>query len=108
MEQDYGFNRHSWDIPPHMYREAIKLDWIYDELFVQAACQAKLSLLFFCWRLIGRALQRVQFTLMIGLMAFVVFCQIMFPVVSVLECRYVVPSLLAICRESKLLTIVDR
>lgn len=100
MEQHYGFNRHSWDIPPAMYRTVVRLNWIYDELFVQAACQAKLSLLLFCWRLIGRAFQRIHYILVMSLIVFVVLCEIMFVIVSVLECRYVVPPQLAISREN--------
>lgn len=89
MEDCYGYNRHSWDIPPAMYRTALRLNWVYSELFVQAACQAKLSLLLFCWRLVGRGFSRAHSLLVVGLMIIVILCEVVYLTVSLLLCRYV-------------------
>lgn len=89
MEQHYGYNRHTWDIPPAMYRTVVRLDWIYNELFVQASCQAKTSLLLFCWRFVGRGNSRAYYLLLIGLLVVVILCEITYVIVSVLVCMYV-------------------
>lgn len=74
-----------------MLREGRKYTFIYDILFSQAACQIKLSLLWFSRRLIGVAsggIFRSSYASLIALLVIVGMCEILFIIVSFLECRY--------------------
>lgn len=69
-----------------------KLGFIYFVVFSQAACQSKLSLLFFTHKMIGTARLGIFYLHYIALMALIVIvalCQILFIVVSCIQCQYV-------------------
>ena len=90
--QYYGWNRHSWDMPQSMLIKASKSNFVYDILYSQAACQAKLSVLWFTHRLIGRANKGIfypHFVAFVLLVTIVALCEVLFIIVSFVLCRYV-------------------
>lgn len=71
-----------------------KLDYIYNILFSQAACQSKLSILWFTRRLVGNAFSSIfnfYYLAMIFLTVLVFLDDVVYLIVSLAECRYVFP-----------------
>ena len=67
---------------------------MYDFIFSQAACQLKLSILWFSRRLIGKAahgLFRPHYIALIVMLVIVALFEGLFIIVDVLQCRYVGP-----------------
>ena len=93
--QSVGWSRHTWDVPPAMMVQLLRFNFAYEILFSQAACQTKLSLLWFTRRLMGRANTGrfyPHFVALIILMVIVALCQILFIIISFVLCRYVYQS----------------
>lgn len=85
-------DRHIWDIPPKSLYTSQKLEFVYNIIFSQAACQSKLSLLFFTRKMVEPASFGVfypHYICLITLMVIVALCQVLFVIVSCVECRYV-------------------
>lgn len=90
--ESFGFKRHIWDIPMTWLPDLQKLNFTFQILFSAASSTTKLSLLWFCKRLIGagsKGLYRGYHMFLIGCMVFVGICWILFEIVSLAQCRYV-------------------
>lgn len=85
-------NRHIWDIPPSYQYNMHKVAFVYNIVFAEGACQSKLSLLFFVHKMIGAAKHGSfypHYICLLTLITIVALCQIMFVVLSCVECQYV-------------------
>lgn len=84
--------RHTWDIPPRDRYYMRKLGFVFNIMFAEAACQSKLSLLFFTYKMIGAAKYGTfysHYICLIILMSIVAICEVLFVILACLECRYV-------------------
>lgn len=88
----FGFKRHTWDIPMAWLPGLQKLNFTFQILFSAASSTTKLSLLWFCKRLIGaggKGLYRGYNIFLIACMVFIGVCWALFESVSLGQCRYV-------------------
>lgn len=84
-------DRHIWDIPPSDKHQLYKIDFVYNIIFAQGACQSKLSLLFFSRKMIGAAKSGAfypHYVCLLALITIVALCQVLFVIVSCVECQY--------------------
>lgn len=90
--EEYGFNRHVWDIPMSWLPTAQKLNLVFQILFSGASMTTKLSILWFTKRLLGagsKGLYRTYYILLVAGMVFVTVCWLLFEFVSIFQCLYV-------------------
>lgn len=90
--ENYGFKRHVWDIPMGWLPTVQKLNLTFQILFSGASSTTKLSILWFCKRLLGagsKGLYRTYDILLITAMVFVTICWLLFEFISIFQCRYV-------------------
>ncbi|KMK59318.1 integral membrane protein [Aspergillus fumigatus Z5] len=86
----YGWNRHMWDVPPMWLSTVSKLNLVFQILFSLASSVTKLSLLWFCKRLLGagsKGLYRTYNWCLIGGMAFVSLTCALFLLFSIFQCN---------------------
>ncbi|EAW24072.1 uncharacterized protein NFIA_036440 [Aspergillus fischeri NRRL 181] len=86
----YGWNRHMWDVPPTWLSTVSKLNLVFQILFSLASSVTKLSLLWFCKRLLGagsKGLYRTYNWCLIGGMAFVSLSCALFLLFSIFQCN---------------------
>ncbi|KAH1499024.1 hypothetical protein LV164_004613 [Aspergillus fumigatus] len=86
----YGWNRHMWDVPPTWLSTVSKLNLVFQILFSLASSVTKLSLLWFCKRLLGagsKGLYRTYNWCLIGGMAFVSLTCALFLLFSIFQCN---------------------
>ncbi|KGO64115.1 hypothetical protein PEX1_020670 [Penicillium expansum] len=84
--EQWGMNRHIWDIELHRFITVRKLNLCFQLLFLLSSCFIKVSLLWFCRRLIGKGhfvLYNWAFILSI---IFVVGSSLLFFVISIFQC----------------------
>ncbi|CAG7915446.1 unnamed protein product [Penicillium olsonii] len=81
-----GMNRHLWDveIPKLVTIQQLNLAW--EMLFALASCFTKISLLWFCRRLISKGTHRLYNWLFIIAMVFVGFNNMLFVFLSIFQC----------------------
>ena len=84
--QRHGFNRHIWDIPPTWLPTLQKYNLIFQILFSWSSTFTKLSLLWFCRRLLGKGHYRFYNWSYIGGMTFVALCCALFTLISIFQC----------------------
>ncbi|RHZ62348.1 hypothetical protein CDV55_105770 [Aspergillus turcosus] len=86
----YGGDRHIWDVPPTWLSTASKLNLVFQILFSFSSSVTKLSLLWFCKRLLGagsKGLCRTYNWCLIGGMAFVSLSCALFLLISIFQCK---------------------
>ncbi|GFF22079.1 hypothetical protein IFM61606_01218 [Aspergillus udagawae] len=86
----YGWNRHMWDVPPTWLTTVSKLNMVFQILFSLSSSVTKLSLLWFCKRLLGagsKGLYRTYNWCLIGGMAFVSLTCALFLLFSIFQCN---------------------
>lgn len=96
----YHQDRHTWDIPLKDLHKSQKLGFIYSIVFAEAACQSKLSLLFFARIMIGDFRSNTfypHYICLYTLVMTVTICQVLFVIVACVECRYVWPTAYHVC-----------
>lgn len=84
--EHWGMNRHIWDIEPDRFVAVRKLNLCFQLLFLVSSCFIKISLLWFCRRLIGKvnfALYNWAFILSI---IFVAGSSVLFAGISIFQC----------------------
>ncbi|KAJ5941347.1 hypothetical protein N7516_001515 [Penicillium verrucosum] len=84
--EQWGMNRHIWDIESDRFIAVRKLNLCFQLLFLVSSCFIKISLLCFCRRLIGKvnfALYNWAFLLSI---VFVAGSSVLFIVISIFQC----------------------
>lgn len=84
--EDLGMNRHVWDIEYSRLVTVQKLNLCFQIMFSVSSCFTKISVLWFCRRLIGKgnfALYNMTFILA---MVFVGFSSVLFTLISVFQC----------------------
>ncbi|CAL5871824.1 uncharacterized protein PFLUO_LOCUS6077 [Penicillium psychrofluorescens] len=86
--EEWGWNRHIWDIPPTWLSTVQKLNLCFQIMFSLASGFTKISLLWFCRRLLGAS--KGNFVLFnwafIGAMVFVGVSCTMFTFISIFQC----------------------
>ena len=88
--QDWGWDRHIWDIPMSWLPTVQKLNLSFQTLFSVSSSFTKLSLLWFCKRLLGagsKGLYRTYYFVLVGAMTFVAVCCALFELISIFQCR---------------------
>lgn len=93
--EDWGWDRHIWDIPMSWLPTVQKLNLSFQTLFSVSSSFTKLSLLWFCKRLVGagsKGLYRTYYFVLVGAMTFVAVCCALFELISIFQCRYGCPS----------------
>lgn len=88
--QVWGWDRHIWDIPMSWLPTVQKLNLAFQVQFSVSSSFTKLSLLWFCKRLIGtgaKGLYRTYYWVLVASMVFVGVCCILFELVSIFQCR---------------------
>ncbi|KAF9890973.1 hypothetical protein FE257_005230 [Aspergillus nanangensis] len=86
----YGWNRHIWDVPPDWLPTISKLNLAFQILFSWSSSWTKLSLLWFCKRLLGAGSKGLYWSYNLGLIAAMVFvgvCCAMFLFLSIFQCN---------------------
>ncbi|TQB76562.1 hypothetical protein MPDQ_007483 [Monascus purpureus] len=86
----YGWNRHVWDIPLSMFTANRKLNMAYEILFSISSCFTKLSLLWFCRRIVGNASKAGfmgHYVALVCSMALITLCLVLFVLLALLQCR---------------------
>jgi hypothetical protein len=84
--EDWGMNRHVWDIEVLRLATVQKLNLSFQIMFSLSSCFTKISLLWFCRRLIGKgnfALYNLAFILC---MVFVGVSSGLFTIISIFQC----------------------
>lgn len=84
--EQWGMNRHIWDIESDRFIAVRKLNLCFQLFFLVSSCFIKISLLWFCRRLIGKvnfALYNWAFILSI---VFVAGSSVLFIVISIFQC----------------------
>ncbi|KAJ5398794.1 hypothetical protein N7465_009283 [Penicillium sp. CMV-2018d] len=84
--EQWGMNRHIWDIESDRFIAVRKLNLCFQLLFLVSSCFIKISLLWFCRRLIGKvnfALYNWAFILTI---IFVAGSSVLFALISIFQC----------------------
>lgn len=86
---EHGFNRHIWDVPMSWFPTIQKLNLSFQVLFSWASSITKLSLLWFCRRLLGtsKGSYKLYNWSYIGGMTFVALCCLLFTFVSIFQCE---------------------
>ncbi|RJE22605.1 integral membrane protein [Aspergillus sclerotialis] len=85
----HGWSRHIWDIPPTWLPTLQKYNLTFQVLFSWASTLTKLSLLWFCRRLLGTGSKggyRLYNWCYIGGLAFVALCCILFTFIDIFQC----------------------
>ncbi|KAL1969780.1 hypothetical protein VTN77DRAFT_7289 [Rasamsonia byssochlamydoides] len=86
----YGWDRHIWDIPPSKLSDSNKFNLIFQVTFSLASSLTKLSLLWFCRRLIGnggKVTVNYHGLALFGTIIFVSVCLVVFVLIMLLQCR---------------------
>ncbi|KAJ5833717.1 hypothetical protein N7474_002028 [Penicillium riverlandense] len=87
--EEWGWNRHIWDIPPAWLSTVQKLNLCFQIMFSMASGFTKISLLWFCRRLLGAS--KGNFMLFnwafIGAMVFVGLSCATFTLISIFQCN---------------------
>ncbi|PYI15296.1 integral membrane protein [Aspergillus japonicus CBS 114.51] len=87
--ENYGWTRHIWDIPPSWLPAVNKLNLAFQMLFSLSSSITKLSLLWFCKRLLGAGSKGLyssyNIVLIIG-MVIVLICCLLFLFISIFQC----------------------
>ncbi|KAL2814581.1 hypothetical protein BJX63DRAFT_193130 [Aspergillus granulosus] len=89
-EQQFGWNRHIWDVPLEWIPTVSKLNLTFQILFSLACSLTKLSLLWFCKRLLGagsKGLSSPYNIAMIIAMVVVGLSSVLFILFSIFQCR---------------------
>lgn len=89
---DWGWDRHIYDIPMTWLPTVQKLNLSFQTLFSVSSSFTKLSLLWFCKRLLGaggKGSYRAYYWVLVGAMVFVGVCCLLFEFISIFQCRYV-------------------
>ncbi|KAJ5562839.1 hypothetical protein N7461_001600 [Penicillium sp. DV-2018c] len=84
--QSYGMNRHVWDIEVSQLVTVQKLNLCFQIMFSMASCFTKISLLWFCRRLIGKGNFAMYNLAFILCMVFVGLSSGMFTIISIFQC----------------------
>ncbi|KAL4890065.1 hypothetical protein BDV59DRAFT_195191 [Aspergillus ambiguus] len=85
----YGWNRHIWDVRPDWLSTIQKFNMIFQILFSWSSTFTKISLLWFCKRLLGAGSKGLYWGYNIGLitaMVFVGVCCALFLFMSIFQC----------------------
>lgn len=89
--ENWGFNRHIWDIPVTWFPTIEKLNLTFQIMFSWSSGFTKISLLWFCRRLLGAG--KGSFVVynwaFIGSMVFVALSVFMFTFFSIFQCSWV-------------------
>ncbi|KAH8430462.1 uncharacterized protein LDX57_008121 [Aspergillus melleus] len=88
--EQWGWDRHMWDVPLEWIPTNSKLNLSFQLLFSLASSITKLSVLWFCKRLLGRGskgLYRWYNVVLIVAMVFVTICCTLFTVLSIFQCK---------------------
>ncbi|OJJ41408.1 hypothetical protein ASPWEDRAFT_99978 [Aspergillus wentii DTO 134E9] len=88
--EQYGWTRHLWDVPLPWLSTAKKLNLLFQILFSLCSSITKLSLLWFCKRLIGagsKGVYRSYSIVLIAAMVFVTICCLLFLFISIFQCN---------------------
>lgn len=89
----YGWDRHAWDVPLQWLPDSLKMRMAFQITFTVASCFTKLSLLWFCRRILGAGIKgpfRVFNYCLIGAMALVFILALIFILLTIFTCMYVV------------------
>lgn len=87
--ENYGWNRHIWDVRPDWLSTIQKFNMIFQIMFSWASSLTKISLLWFCKRLLGAGSKGLYWGYnmgLIGAMAFVGVCCALFTFMSIFQC----------------------
>ncbi|KAL2865636.1 uncharacterized protein BJX67DRAFT_168976 [Aspergillus lucknowensis] len=89
-EQQYGWNRHIWDVPLDWLTTVSKLNLTFQILFSLSCSITKLSLLWFCRRLLGAGIKglssKYNIAMILG-MVVVGLSSTLFILISIFQCR---------------------
>lgn len=86
----YGWDRHIWDVPVSWLPTSQKLNMMFQILFSLASTFTKLSLLWFCRRILGTGISgpyRIFNYCLIGAMFIVAALCVAFLLVTIFQCR---------------------
>ncbi|KAF7719585.1 Uncharacterized protein PECH_005492 [Penicillium ucsense] len=86
--ESWGWNRHVWDVPPTWLSTVQKLNIVFQIMFSWASSVTKVSLLWFCRRLLGAGKGNFAWYnwAFIGSMAIVALTCGLFTIVSIFQC----------------------
>lgn len=86
--ENWGFNRHIWDLPVTWIPTVEKLNLVFQITFSWASSLTKISLMWFCRRLLGRSKGNfaVYNWAFIGAMILVILSVISFTIASIFQC----------------------
>lgn len=90
--REYGFNRHVWDVPFDKLRTANVYSLLFQVTFSLASSFTKLSLLWFCRRVIGDGRKiswGIHDSAIVVLMGLIVVVETAYLIMLFLQCRYV-------------------
>lgn len=93
--ENWGWNRHIWDIPPLWLSTVQKLNLVFQIMFSLSSSFTKLSLLWFCRRLLGagKGSHVVLNAAFIGAMVFVALSCCLFTFITIFQCSWVTRSI---------------
>jgi hypothetical protein len=89
----YGWDRHVWDVPIEWMPDTLKMRMAFQITFSVASTFTKLSLLWFCRRILGTGIKgpfRVLNYCLIGSMMMVFVLSLIFILLTIFTCMYVV------------------
>lgn len=89
--EDWGWNRHIWDIPMGWLPTVQKLNLVFQIMFSLSSSFTKISLLWFCRRLLGagKGTYSIFNWSFIGAMVFVGLSCALFTLISIFQCSSV-------------------
>jgi hypothetical protein len=97
----YGWDRHQWDVPYAWIPASLKYRMVFEMTFSLSSTLTKVSLLWFCRRLLGSSaksnLRYLNWSL-IGAMVLLVILGFLFIFTTLLNCMWVLYSCLCIKR----------
>ena len=86
--ENWGWNRHIWDVPPTWLSTVQKLNMVFQIMFSWSSSFTKISLLWFCRRLLGAGKGNFKWfnRSFIGAMVFVGLSSVTFTFISIFQC----------------------
>lgn len=88
----YGWDRHIWDVPLTWMPSTLKCRMLFQIMFSLASTLTKISLLWFCRRILGNSISgpfRIMNYSLIASMVFLGMLSLAFIFVTFLNCMYV-------------------
>jgi hypothetical protein len=85
----YGWDRHAWDVVPDMVTVGLQLSLATQILYGAASALTRLSMLFLCRRILSAQSRRLRY-IVIFAVTVIPLAPVVFIIVVVFQCRYVV------------------